>query len=79
MRSDRARTWRTATASYAEGNCVEAAARWRKSSYSDAAETCTEVGQDGDGVLVRDTEDRGGPVLSFSGRAWREFMSQLRG
>jgi hypothetical protein len=29
-------------------------------------------------VLVRDTADRGGPVLSFTADAWRSFIAAIR-
>ncbi len=54
---------------------------WRKSSYSDNGGTdCVEVGAPAtaDRVLVRDTKDRGGPVLRFSPAAWRRFATQLK-
>ena len=51
---------------------------WRKSSRSFSNGNCTEVGQDGAVVLVRDTEDRGGPVLAFSGETWGAFLARLR-
>jgi len=31
-----------------------------------------------DRVLVRDTKDRGGPVLRFSPAAWRRFAAQVK-
>ena len=53
-------------------------AAWRKSSHSDANGTCTEVGQDGAGVRVRDTQDRGGPVLAFPATAWERFTAAVK-
>ena len=52
---------------------------WRKSSYSgtnggDCVEAADRTGQ----VLVRDTTDRGGSVLSVGATAWREFIGSLR-
>ncbi len=55
--------------------------RWRKSSYSGNGGTdCVEVGAPAhaDRVLVRDTKDRGGPVLPFSPAAWRRFAAQVK-
>ena len=55
--------------------------RWRKSSYSDnGGPDCVEVGTPAhaDRVLVRDTKDRGGPVLRFSPAAWRRFAAQVK-
>ncbi len=55
--------------------------RWRKSSYSgNGGADCVEVGApaEADRVLVRDTKDRGGPVLRFSPSAWRRFAARLQ-
>ena len=55
--------------------------RWRKSSYSgNGGADCVEVGApaEADRVLVRDTKDRGGPVLRFSPAAWRRFAARLQ-
>jgi Domain of unknown function (DUF397) len=54
---------------------------WRKSSHSGGnGGGCIEAGQQPgrDRVLVRDTKDRTGPVLSFAARDWRRFTSQLK-
>ncbi len=51
---------------------------WRKSSYSrDNGGECVEVATSGT-VLVRDTADRGGPVLTFTAEAWRAFTATIR-
>jgi hypothetical protein len=68
--------WRKSSYSYSNGQCAEVAA-WRKSSASRAS-NCAEVGQDGAVVLVRDTQDRGGPVLVFGPVAWVAFLEGLR-
>jgi hypothetical protein len=53
-------------------------ATWRKSSYSGAqGGQCVEVAG-ADGVAVRDTNDRQGPVLTFSAGAWARFTASLR-
>ena len=51
---------------------------WRKSSYSgpnggESIEVAT-----AEAVLVRDTADRGGPVLTFTADTWRAFTSMIR-
>lgn len=52
---------------------------WRKSSYSgNGGATCVEVADHGSGVLVRDTQDRTGPVLKFCPDAWRSFAEQVK-
>jgi len=54
------------------------ALNWRKASYSASnGGACVEVGTAGR-VLVRDTQDRTGPVLRFSPDAWRRFADQVK-
>lgn len=51
---------------------------WRKSSYSGSnGGECVEVAT-ADAVLVRDTADRNGPVLTFTPDAWRSFTTAIR-
>ena len=51
---------------------------WRKSSHSGSnGGECVEVATAGD-VLVRDTADRSGPVLTFTADAWRAFTATIR-
>ena len=52
--------------------------RWRKASYSDNGGNCVEVGADAVRVLVRDTQDRRGPVLRFTPGAWRRFADRVK-
>jgi hypothetical protein len=50
---------------------------WRKSSYSGSnGGECVEVAVAGH-VLVRDTTDRNGPVLTFTADAWRAFTTTI--
>ena len=50
---------------------------WRKSSYSgDNGGACVEVASAAS-VLVRDTTDRSGPVVTFTAEAWRAFTSAI--
>jgi hypothetical protein len=50
----------------------------RKSSYSGSnGGECVEVATAG-AVLVRDTADRNGPVLTFTADAWRAFTTAIR-
>lgn len=54
---------------------------WRKSSYSgNGGASCVEVGcaTDGARVLVRDTKNHAGAVLTFNSTAWREFAARLK-
>jgi len=69
--------WRKPSWSEA-GNCVEVGG-WRKSSRSIGNGACVEAGSGPCGVLVRDTTDRGGTVLSFTASAWAGFLAGLAG
>jgi hypothetical protein len=54
---------------------------WRKSSYSGGqGGNCVEVATRATAseVMVRDSTDTAGPVLSFSREAWRGFMGGMR-
>ena len=54
-------------------------APWRKSSYSGTnGGSCVEAADMDGHILVRDTTDRGGMVLSVSSTAWRQFTDELR-
>ncbi|MEU4891908.1 DUF397 domain-containing protein [Streptomyces sp. NPDC044780] len=54
--------------------------QWRKSSYSNGSGgNCVEVaGLAGEGTAVRDSKVPGGPVVGFSGGAWRDFVAAVR-
>ena len=52
---------------------------WRKSSYSgDNGGACVEIASSAEAVLVRDTTDRNGPVVTFSLDAWQTFTLTIR-
>jgi hypothetical protein len=52
---------------------------WRKSTYSDATGgQCVETASDSGLILVRDTTDRGGSILSVPAKAWRDFLTRVR-
>ena len=52
---------------------------WRKASYSAAnGGGCVEVSDHASRVLVRDTQDRTGPVLRFTPEAWRRFADLVK-
>jgi hypothetical protein len=53
---------------------------WRKSSYSgNNGGNCVEAASTSGRVLVRDTTDRQGAVLTFAPGAWQEFAAKLKG
>jgi hypothetical protein len=55
-------------------------ATWRKSSYSGGnGGNCVEVASDLPGVVaVRDSKDRGGPVLIFTPDEWRALAAEAK-
>jgi hypothetical protein len=51
---------------------------WRKSSYSgDNGGACVEVAS-AEAVLVRDTTDRSGPIVTLTAHAWQAFLTTIR-
>ena len=71
--------WRTSSHSNGgANNCVEVGA-WRKSSHSaGGANNCVEVGSTVAGVVVRDTTDRAGAVLTIHAAAWHALLAGIR-
>jgi hypothetical protein len=51
---------------------------WRKSSFSGQNGSCVETAGNSGAVLVRDTTNRDGGMLSFTADAWRTFLETLR-
>ena len=72
-------TWRKPSYSGTSGgNCVEVAS-WRKATYSGSGGgNCVEVTNSAPTVLVRDTTDRDGGTLAFTGGVWAAFTASLR-
>jgi Domain of unknown function (DUF397) len=58
-------TWRKASKSAAQSNCVELA--WRKSSRSGTESNCVELASSG---AVRDSKNPAGPMLAVNLRAF---------
>ena len=72
--ADAAGTWRTH-----HGGIVDTMNTWRKSSYSGSSgNDCVEVAKSDNAVLVRDTTDRDGALLTVDAAAWRQFTASLR-
>jgi hypothetical protein len=63
-----------------EGEIImqDATLTWRKSSRSGAAGHCVEVADAPAAVLVRDSKDITGPVLSFGTGDWSGFIAGVR-
>jgi Domain of unknown function (DUF397) len=56
----------------------DSALNWRKASYSGTnGGNCVEVAASGS-VLVRDTKDREGAVLTFTPDAWAAFGASIK-
>ena len=52
---------------------------WRKSSYSNAnGGQCVETAGNSGAILVRDTTNRDGVVLTVDATAWQRFAASLR-
>ncbi|GAA1602740.1 DUF397 domain-containing protein [Actinoplanes couchii] len=51
---------------------------WRKSSRSGAAGHCVEIAEAPASVLVRDSKDATGPVLTFGSTGWAGFIAGIR-
>jgi hypothetical protein len=56
----------------------DATITWRKSSRSGAAGHCVEVASTRAAILVRDSKDATGPVLSFDTPDWTGFLAGVR-
>lgn len=53
--------------------------RWRKSSRSGGnGGACIEVADHAGHVLIRDTQDRQGPMLKVTADEWRRFADQVK-
>jgi hypothetical protein len=50
---------------------------WRVSSWTNGS-NCVEVGNLNTAILLRDTKNRTGTVLSFAPSTWEEFVTKIR-
>ena len=58
---------------------METAGNWRTASYSGAnGGECVEVASTADAVIVRDTKNRNGGMLSVPASAWRAFVAAMK-
>lgn len=53
-------------------------AAWRKSTRSGSSGNCVEVATPTQLVMVRDSKDRQGPVLSFNPGQWVGFIKGIK-
>ena len=51
---------------------------WRKSGHSADQGNCIEISAKCLSVLVRDSQDRCGPVIAFAREQWRELLDRIR-
>ncbi|MYV98953.1 DUF397 domain-containing protein [Streptomyces sp. SID3343] len=52
--------------------------RWRKSTYSQDDGARIETAPSAEGILARDSQVSGGPVVTFSGCGWSDFLDSLK-
>ena len=58
---------------------METAGNWRTATYSGAnGGECVEVANAADAVMVRDTKNREGGILSVPASAWRAFIAEMK-
>jgi hypothetical protein len=51
---------------------------WRKSTTSGSSGECVEIAARGWSVLVRDSRDRHGPMLTFDRSDWRVLLTRIK-
>ena len=57
---------------------MEEVGTWRKASYSATNGNCVEVADAPGGVLVRDTTDRTGAMLTVPADVWQQFTATIK-
>ena len=68
--------WRKSSRSEIHGACVEGRLDWATSSRCESSH-CAQIRRPPPAVLLRDSKDPTGPVLSFTPVAWRMFLGAL--
>ena len=73
--------WVKSSYSNSFSNCVEVA--WRKSSFSGSGSggdhgDCVEVQPGDGGIVMRDSKDPDGPVLTFTAAEWDAFIAGVK-
>ncbi len=61
-----------------DGSVVLGDLQWRKARRSTNNGACVEVAAANGRVIIRDTMDRNGPSMKYSGGAWRNFVANAR-
>jgi hypothetical protein len=56
-------------------NLEASSLQWRKARRSSNNGACVEVAPVSGHILIRDSKDRNGPVLRYSGRSWHVFVT----
>lgn len=51
---------------------------WRKSSHSIADGNCVEAGKSRDGIVVRDSVDSSGKLITYNVNSWRAFVVHVK-
>jgi hypothetical protein len=51
---------------------------WRKARRSVGNGACVEVAPAGGHVLVRDSQDRNGPLIGYPERSWNAFVARAK-
>lgn len=51
---------------------------WHKSGRSNTTHGCVECAVEEDTIVVRDSKDPDGPVLTFAPDSWRDFIAAVK-
>jgi Domain of unknown function (DUF397) len=51
---------------------------WRKARRSANNGACVELAPAAGQILIRDSKDQNGPVISYSGNSWRLFLAAAK-